>query len=802
MLQDVRFALRLLRRSPGFALAAIATLAIGIGATTAIFTLIEAVLLRPLDVPAPERAFVLTQVKPWGNSDTFRYSEVRKWTSAAQDLGVFTIEAFDTTAVDTPAGLSRRSVAYVDADYFQVLRQPPVRGRAFSAFDDRSGAAPVAVIGEHFWRNVLDGSEQVLGRVIRIAGVPFTVVGVAAPGVKGSQLRPPIDIFLPAHAILRTTSLGPGAGNYYFEDGSPGWSPSAWLRVVVRLRDGVSREALAARLSGDRVNPIPLQMAAIGPRIRGDVSRFSTMLFVAVVLVLMIGCANIAGLVMARTESRRREIAVRVAMGISRARLVRHVLLECSLIAAAGAAAGFVLARWLLVGVSTFELPGFFRLAEVDYPLDARIVAFAILVAAAATLTFALAPMRLALGTGVSAALKGTPGGGRRGRVRHALIFGQVGITVVLLFGAGLFVHSLREALAVDVGVETGRVVVADTDVQSAHYNAARQKIYFESAARHLSSTPGVSSISWGTGPFIFNGTSTPVAVVDGQSYRLPRNIAEFQGGPDYFRTLGIRLLRGRDFAWTDDDGTPPVVVVNAAFARRFWGERDPIGHRVSLTPVIVDALVVGVAEDGKYGSLTETGRLAVFVPWRQTARFSFAAAVIVRGVRDSSSLPQVIRTQLHDVDGGVLVGAVELLSDRVEHLAAPQRVGAWLLGGFALVGLLLAVVGVYGLLSYVIAQRTREIGIRIALGASSADVAWAVGRPAAVAVLGGALSGLTASWWLSSLVTRMLFGIPPHDSPAFAGAVGLLLLAAIAAGAAPMRRATRVDPVIALRTE
>jgi predicted permease len=472
------------------------------------------------------------------------------------------------------------------------------------------------------------------------------------------------------------------------------------------------------------------------------------------------------------------------------------------LIAAAGAAAGLVLARWLLTGMSSFELPGFFKLADVEYALDARIFAFALALAAAVTLAFAIAPVRLALAAEVSAALREAAGVGRRGRLRHALIFGQVGITVVLLFGAGLFVRSLREALAVDVGVETGRVVVADTDVQSAHYNAARQKIYFESAARRLASTPGVSSVSWGTGPFIFNGTSTPVVVVDGQSYRLPRNVAEFQGGPDYFRTLGIGLRRGRDFAWTDDEGTPPVVVVNAAFARRFWGERDPIGHRVTLAPVIVDALVVGVAEDGKYGSLTESGRLAVFAPWRQTARFSFAAAVIVRGGRDATSLPQIIRTQLHGVDGGVLVGNVERLSDRVEHLAAPQRVGAWLLGAFALVGLVLAVVGVYGLLSYVIAQRTREIGIRIALGASPADVAWAVGRPAALAVLGGTLSGLAAAWWLSSLVTRMLFGIAPHDSPAFAGAVGLLLLAAIAAGVTPMRRATRVNPVVVLRAE
>jgi predicted permease len=801
MLQDVRFASRLLRRSPGFTAAAVATLAIGIGATTAIFTLVDAVLLRPVQIPMADRVVVLQAQTSYGLSTSFLYGDVAALTGATAGKAHLTIEYSDQVLVEGPAGLSKRTTAFVGADYFEVLQRPPVRGRPFTGADDQAGAEPVVIVGYGFWRSALSGDEHVVGSRLRLAGVPFTVVGVAAPGVRGTELRAPAEIFAPAHAILRTTTVGAGAGNYYFQDGSPGWSPGATWRIVGRLAPGVSRDTLAALLSAQHIEPVPVQQAAVSARARGDVSRFTTVLFVAVLLVLTIGCANLAGLTMARTEARRRDIAIRLAVGISRSRLVMQLAIECLIVACVGAVGGVVLGRWLLTGLTSFELPGFIPVAAIESPLDARLLLFSTVLAVASALAFGVAPARMAAKTDVLTALKRERGIAGRARVRHALIFGQVGITVVLLFGAGLFIRSLQVALGVDVGADTRSVVVAEPDLRSARYDAARQAGYYDAAAARLSSLPGVRAVSWGTGPFVFAGNSTPVVVIDGQSIRLPKNVAVFQGGPDYFRTLGIALIRGRDFTPADGLAAPPVVVVNAAFARRFWADGDPIGHRVKVQPWIGDALVIGVVEDGKYSSLTEDGRLAVFAPWKQTARTAFSGAVIVRAENAERVLPSV-RTELAALDRAVFVGRVNRLSDRVAQLMTLQRFGSWLLGSFAVVGLLLGIVGVHGLLSYLIAQRTHEIGVRIALGAGRRDVARLVAGGVTVAIVGGAVAGVAASWWLSRLVERLLFGVQGHDPVASIGAVVLLLVAAALGVVIPVRHALRVDPMIALRTE
>ncbi len=515
MLQDLRFALRVLRRSPGFVAAGIATLAIGIGATTAIFTLVDAVLLRPLNVPAAERVVALRQSTSYGITTTFLYSKTLEWRSSTKGAGALAIESMDFVRVESAAGPEKRTAGFVSAEYFDVLGRPPVRGRTFTASDDRPGAEPVVILGHDYWRTALSADEQALGHTVRIAGVPFTIVGVAAPGTRGTDLRLPVDVFLPAHAILRTTTLGPESGNYYFQDGSPGWSPGLWWRAIVRLSDGVSREAFAARLSADRIDLVPVQVAAVEPRVRGAVSTFSTMLFVAVMLVLSIGCANLAGLTMARTEVRRRDIAIRLAVGISRGRLIRQLLIECLVIAAGGAAAGLALARCLLAGLSSFELPGFIPLGSIAYPLDARVFAFAGLLAAVATVAFGVAPARMAAKVQMFEVLKQGTAGSNAALVRHVLIAAQVAITMVLLCGAGLFVRSLQVALGVDIGTDTERLVVADVDLASARYKEPQQLAYYEATMTRLANMPGVTSLSWGTGPFIHAGTSTPAVVVD-----------------------------------------------------------------------------------------------------------------------------------------------------------------------------------------------------------------------------------------------------------------------------------------------
>jgi predicted permease len=805
--QDARFALRFLRRSPGFTVAAVLTLALGIGATTAIFTLVDAVLLRPLDIGAPDR--VLAVQAPQDQSTTFlyaRYISIRDTIGSSMTLA---IEYPNDVIIDTPGGRIRRRGAFVSPNYFGVLQRPPRLGRPFVAADDAAGAEPVVILSDTFWRTVLNGDVQAIGSPLRVSGVPMTIVGIAPPRVRGTNVQSPTDIFLPAHAIMRTHTLAGNPGNYFFQDGSPGWSPGAYWRLFGRLAPGVSAESAAAKAvcadcgpENRKLQLVPIHTAAVASRVRGDVSRFSIVLSVAVLLVLAIGCANLAGLVMARTEARRRDIAVRLAMGISRGRLTRQLLWECLLLAAAGAVAGVVLGRWLLAGLASFELPGFIPLGKIEYPLDARTLAFAIGASAISAIAFGLAPARAAARADIVTSLR--PAGHRRtGRSRHVLIALQVGLTVVLVFGAGLFIRSLRTALGVDIGLDASRVVIADTDVRAARFDPARQMAYFDIAASRLQSLPRIASVSYGDGPFFLSGSSTPWLHVDGVELRLPANVAEFRGGPGYFRALGIPLIIGRDFASTDDAHAPPVVVVNAAFARRFWPKGEsPLGHRVSVPPAIANATIIGVAEDGKYSRLEESGRLAVFMAWKQTVSMAGQTGLIVRTAGDAAPALPAIRDAARNFDPEVPVNSVVTLRERVSRGLQPQRLGFWLLGGFGVIAVLLGVIGIHGLVAFLVAQRTHEIGVRMALGAERVDIMRLMVQGVLLAVLAGTVGGLLAAWWLSAAVTRLLFGVGPHDPAAFAGTVGLLVVAAIAGVLIPARRAASVDPMIALRAE
>jgi predicted permease len=577
--------------------------------------------------------------------------------------------------------------------------------------------------------------------------------------------------------------------------------------VFGRLASGVTFQgaeavAVCVPCAVQKLQLVPIQQAAVAGRVRGDVTRFSLVLFTAVVLVLLIGCANLAGLVMARTETRRREIAVRLAMGISRARLIRQLLWECALIALASGVAGTILARWILAGLSTFQLPGFIRLDTLEYALDMRVLGFAVGLSAISAIAFGGGPARAAARTDIVGSLKHVRGPSTTARSQYALIAVQVAFTVVLVFGAGLFVRSLKTALGVDVGVDVSRVVIADTDVEAARFDTSRKIAYFEDTVSQLASLPGVESVSYGNGPFFAFGGSTPSLVIDGQKIRLPQNVNEFMAGPGYFRTLGIPLARGRDFTSADDASAPEVIVINTAFARRFWPDADPIGHRVGVPPIVKDAVVVGVVEDGKYQRLDEAGKLAIFSAWKQGGPFARSAAVIVRASGDAGVASRGVGEIVRRMDAQVVVPSVLSLQEIIGRALLPQRLGFWLLGSFGIVAVVLGIVGIYGLVTFIVAQRTHEIGVRMALGARTGDVMRLVLAGLTAAVIGGGLAGVGAAWLLAGFVNRLLFGIGPHDPAAFAGALALLLAAAIAGSWLPARRAARVDPMIALRAE
>jgi putative ABC transport system permease protein len=387
-------------------------------------------------------------------------------------------------------------------------------------------------------------------------------------------------------------------------------------------------------------------------------------------------------------------------------------------------------------------------------------------------------------------------------RMRLLLLTGQVALTLTLTVSAALFVRSVQVGLSMSVGLHTGRVVIADADLRLARYDPVRATDFYERAVEKVRLLPGVSSVSFGTGPFFTGGSSTPQLIVDGDTVRLLQNVEEFQAGPDYFATLGIRLVQGRDFVEGDREGSSTVVVVNEALARRLWPGKEALGRRLSVPPTVRDATVVGVAEDGKYLRLAEQNGFAIFAPWRQTAQFGADGALIVRADRNPRALIPSIRAALQSTDPNVPIASLLTMRERIARLLMTQQFGGWLLGGFSLLALMLSVAGTYGLVSYTVERRAHEIAIRLALGAARRHILSQLVVRTFVAVLAGAALGGIAVWWTGRYISRFLFGVTPFDALSLAVAGTLLACAAGAASYFPAIRATRLDPSVALRTE
>jgi putative ABC transport system permease protein len=806
MLQDVRYAFRLLLRSPAFTAAAVLTLALGMGGTTAVFSLVDAVLLHPLPIAHPDNVFMLQTRRPNGVQAGYLFSDYRRMRQEVAGSAELAFEGPGTVLLQSDGSLLTANVKFVSPNYFDVLQWAPVIGRGFTPEDDGVGAAPVVVLTDQLWRSGFAADRGIIGRGIRISGITATVIGVSPPRVRGTDVQSPADLFAPAHVILHTTTMPGRPGNYYFQTGEVGYSPGWNLRVVGRNPDSARAPEMLARLSCASctgIEALPIMSAAVASTLRSDVSTFTTLLFAAMGTVLLIGCANLAGLVLARGEGRRRDFAVRLAIGAGRARLARQLLIESALISIAGAATGLLVARWILIGFTGFALPGAIALSKLEYPLSGRVLLFAIGVATFTSLSFGMAPARAAMRIDVIDALRHrssvTHGGSR---LRFVLLAGQIALTLMLTAGAALFVRSVQAGLSVDVGLQTDRVLIGDADLRLARYDPPRTTAFYESVVARARLQPGVRSVSFGNGPFFVGGFSSPSLDVDGAPLRLPRNVWIFQGGPAYFSTLGIQLVSGRDIADTDREGAASVVVVNAALARRLWPGQEAIGRRLSVSPMVRDATVVGVAEDGKYSRLTEPEGFAVFAPWLQTAQFAGSGALIVRAEADARTLIPSVRSAIVSMDPNVPIVSVRTLRQRIARQLMPQQFGGWLLGGFSVLALMLAVAGTYGLVSYLVAERTHEIGIRFALGASRGRILSGMLSGSLAAVLAGIAAGGLGVWWTARYLNRFLFGVTSFDPIALAAAVSILIGAALVASYLPARRATRVDPMVALRSE
>jgi macrolide transport system ATP-binding/permease protein len=808
--QDLRFALRQLIRSPGFAVLAVAMLGLGIGATTTIFSVINTIFLRPpAHVREPERLVAIF---------TSDFSGPRFGTSSYPDFVDFAagVAGLEGLAATTPRPFSvttgnesfRAFGEMVSDEFFGLLGVPLVLGPGFTPGSSETDA----VIGYGLWQRRLGGAADVVGRTIRLSGHTFTIAGVAPEGFNGTMRGVRVEIWTPLGA---QRVLSPG-DDMFANRGDRG------LFLVGRLRGGVTPaeaqsqlDVVAARLhraydrvwtdrtGGARVvTLLPERDARIFPTIRGPVTQFLALLMGVACLVLAICCANLANLLLARGTARRREVAVRLALGGSRARVVRQLLTEGLVLAAAGAAAGVVLATWATGALASFEPPLPVPVA-LEFPLDARLILFTVLVTAVTVVLSALAPALRATRLEGATALRGDMGAtgvGRRVGLRDGLVVAQVAVSLVVLAAAGLFLASLRNATHIDPGFHAAGLSLVRLELGIQGYDSVRGKSFYAELERRVRSLPDVEAVS--LAEIVPLGLARQRRHVEIEGY-TPREGEEMEFGVNtvgagYFETMVIDLARGRGFEPSDREGTAPVAVVNESFARRFWPGEDPIGRRFRAGRGGTRE-VVGVARDGKYWSLTEDPQPHYYEPFAQA--YEADMVLLVRSGSDPRSILPALAREARALDPELPVD-VNTMAEHLGFALLPQRIGAAVLGVFGGLAALLAAFGLYGVMSYVVSRRTAEIGIRMALGARARDVRMLVVRRALALTLAGLGLGLAGALAATRVLAAFLVDVSPTD-PATLGSVAVLFTAvALLASWLPARRAAAVDPMRALRSE
>jgi len=812
---DLKHAARLLARSPAFTAVAIVSLALGVGANTTIFSLLNAFLLQPLPGREPARlATVYTSdySRPLDGASSYPdYLDFRTGSRAFEGLAAYGMKPL----LFTESGESQRILAQlVSGNLFEVLGLRAAYGRTILPAEETVGQHPVVVLSDSFWRSRFAADPAVVGRSVALNGKPYTVVGVGPAGFTGLIRGIGVDLFVP---LAMDPSL---TGDALDSRGSRGLLLVGRLRQGARVEEARAELAVVARrihasepdqwtnrLGEPRtVNVLPEDASRVLPVARGPIAAFLGVLFVAVGLVLLIACTNLASLLLARANVRRREIAVRLALGAGRARLVRQLLTESLLLSLVAGALGVALAALALQLILAFQPPLPFSLA-LGLELDRRVLLFTLLLSVATGVSFGLLPALRASAASPIESLKTRGAEAKRRRwigLRDALVVVQVAGSLVLLVGAGLFLKSLSRAQAIDPGFDPERALVFSLDLAAQGYDDARGSVFYTTLQERLAATAGVRAVSFSTSlPLTLGGERRSFRAVGyepgpGEDMEVASSFV----GADYFETMRTALARGRGFTRQDAPGTRPVVVVNEAFVRRFWPGRDGVGERLVLPwrDGEVEMEVIGVARDGKYSSLGEEPTPYIFYPQRQLYRSQMA--VVVRTQGDPAALLPELKRQVAALDATLPVYEVKTLVAHVGTALFPARAAATLLGLTGALALLLTAIGLYGVLAYLVTLRTREIGVRMALGARREDVV----RLVAGRGLRLAGAGLAIGLVLSALVTRfasfLLYGTSPLDPATFSAVVVLLLGIALAAAWMPARRAAGVEPVVALRED
>jgi len=827
--QDLRFGLRMLLKHKGFTAITALTLALGIGANTAIFSVVDALLLKNLPVRDPEQLVMFSYPGGEVKGFSFPYSMFEQFRDQAQAFsGMFAITECERSNIrvangDPDPGSAR--IQLVSGSYFSVLGVGAALGRTLTPEDDRApGGHPVIVISSGYWRRRFANSPDVVGQTLTINRTAYTIIGVASPGFSGEKTGHPADLWIPIAMQSQVMAERPGLLN--------GRPIAGGVRVIARLKPGVSAqqalpqtEALFRQIRLAQVGPNPppdvLEDIAktrleLQPEKRGyalERAYFSKPLLILTIivgLVLLIACANVATLLLARASARQKEIATRMALGAGRARVFRQLLTESMMLALLGAALGLVLAYWVTAGLLKAVASGVTPL-YLEAPPDMRIFGFTALVCLTSGILSGLAPALRATRVPLVASLKdglssnaSSRASSRRIGLSGALVVLQVALSLLLLVGAGLFVSSLRNLKAIDLGYDRESVLLVRTAPGQSGRTGATLSNLYDTVEQRLSRLPGVLSVSVSTRGLLSNNDDGSPIIVEGYT---PRHNDEYfiawnLVGPKFFSTVGMRLLAGREFEPQDNETSSRVAIINESFASHYFGRQNPIGKRVD-TRGRGAAEIIGVVRDAKYNNLRERDVKMIYRPWRQDpAHLMEESYIVARTLADPTAVAASLRQALREIDPTLPIISIDSVEQQLERTLTQERLIALLSSLFGLLALLLTATGLYGILAYSVARREKEIGIRLALGAAPANVLGMVLRENLRLALIGVAIGIPLTLGATRLVAGLLFGVRTTDPMTLAMAVLGLLTITLIASYFPARRAAKVDPMEALRHE
>lgn len=842
--QDFRFGARMLGKSPGFTIVAVLTLALGIGANTAIFSVVNSVLIRSLPIKEPQQLVFLTnpdnqgmeQGFSDGNRDFLTYSEFQALSKNNEVLSGLAASASEgpelSVGVENQRQISEGApiqIGLVSGSYFSVLGVNPLLGRLFTTeVDAARDANPVAVVSYRFWRDQLDGNPAALGRKIRIRGTWFDVIGVTPPAFSGETVGLSTEVWVP---LSMQSEIYPGR-DYLSLEAKP-FHKIEWLQGIGRLKEGVGIDKANANLNAvfqqllqSQTGPMSAEerhtfmnqhLAVVeGSRgastLRADFAKPLHILMAVVGLILLIACANVANILLVRSVARQKELAVRATMGAGAWRLIRQLLTESILLATTGAAFGLLLARGADAALVRL-VSGGQGLIPLDVHLDSRVLVFTLSVAILTGILFGLVPALRAARLDLNSILKGTSrgiagGSSQTGRIPVAkiLVVAQVALSLVLLMVAGLFLRSFKNLATVQIGYDSDHLLYFAVSPLSYGYKRPEAAQLLQQMIERLNALPGVHGTTVMDNGLFGGGDSNSDISVEGAKPNTagPQDSRWDMVGPNFFSTTGIPLLYGREIEWQDNGSGQRVGVLNETAARYYFGDANPIGRRMTVKTTLApsDFVVIGVVADSKHGSVREKPQRRFYIPFFNPIGETNSAHILVRTSGDAVVAASTIRAAVKQMAGNLPPLDIQTMNERISQSLTTDRTITELSGVFGSLAMILVCIGLYGVISYAVTGRTGEIGIRMALGAQRKRVLWLILRESLLLIVIGVLIGIPAIFGAGRWIASLLFGVKPADIAALSLAAAILIGAGILACYIPARRATRIEPTVALRYE